>query len=127
MASSSSALPTTISFSVTFLILLSSLETASGCFTSIFAFGDSLADTGNYATIYPPIFHLSNGTLYCGLPPYGETYFHHPTGRCSDGRLIIDFIGSSALHPLINYPLLDITKFENVLFSGHICCRPALG
>ncbi|XP_027161767.1 sinapine esterase-like [Coffea eugenioides] len=92
MASSSSALPTTISFSVTFLILLSSLETASGCFTSIFAFGDSLADTGNYATIYPPIFHLSNGTLYCGLPPYGETYFHHPTGRCSDGRLIIDFI-----------------------------------
>nr|XP_027105395.1 GDSL esterase/lipase At1g28590-like isoform X1 [Coffea arabica] len=112
MASSSSSLPTTISFSVTFLILLSSLKTASGCFTSIFALGDSLADTGNYATIYPPIFHLSKGTLYCGLPPYGETYFHHPTGRCSDGRLIIDFIGSSALRPLINNPLLDITKLE---------------
>ena len=50
-------------------------------FPSIFNFGASVADTGGLAAAFggPP-------------PPYGETYFHRPTGRFSDGRLIIDFI-----------------------------------
>ncbi|XP_031102597.1 GDSL esterase/lipase At1g28610-like [Ipomoea triloba] len=54
-------------------------------YTSIFAFGDSLTDVGNRVLLYPNHSHM-------GEPPYGETFFHHPTGRCSDGRLIIDFI-----------------------------------
>ncbi|KAK2994570.1 hypothetical protein RJ640_017299 [Escallonia rubra] len=53
------------------------------------SFGDSLADTGNQLHLLdqsnkpPPNF---------AFPPYGETYYDSPTGRCSDGRLIIDFI-----------------------------------
>lgn len=57
-------------------------------YTSVFSFGDSLADTGNLllsgALPFPSIGHL----------PYGITFFRHPTGRCSDGRLIVDFIGT---------------------------------
>ena len=56
-------------------------------YEAIFNFGDSLSDTGNL---------LASGAL--GFPviaklPYGETFFKHATGRCSDGRLIVDFIG----------------------------------
>lgn len=56
-------------------------------FEAIFNFGDSLSDTGNFlasgAILFPVI----------GKLPYGETFFQHATGRCSDGRLVIDFIG----------------------------------
>ncbi|TVU37578.1 hypothetical protein EJB05_10900, partial [Eragrostis curvula] len=57
----------------------------SRCYSRFFAFGDSLIDTGNfisYSTAPGPVARL----------PYGETFFHRPTGRWSDGRLIVDFI-----------------------------------
>ncbi|XP_044959209.1 GDSL esterase/lipase At1g28600-like isoform X2 [Hordeum vulgare subsp. vulgare] len=61
------------------VMLLNADVGSCGCFKRIFAFGDSIIDTGNFRT----------GSMW--MPPYGGTYFHHPTGRCSDGRLIIDF------------------------------------
>lgn len=57
-------------------------------YTSIFSFGDSLTDTGNLH------FLSTHQRPDCFRPPYGSTHFHHPNGRCSDGRLILDFIGT---------------------------------
>jgi hypothetical protein len=60
------------------------------CYTRLFSFGDSLTDTGNFGFVFP------NDTLAPGLSlPYGETFFHSATGRCSNGRLIVDFIGTA--------------------------------
>uniref|UniRef100_A0A453MX44 GDSL esterase/lipase n=1 Tax=Aegilops tauschii subsp. strangulata TaxID=200361 RepID=A0A453MX44_AEGTS len=53
----------------------------------IFNFGDSNSDTGGMAA--------ASG-LNIALPE-GRTYFRRPTGRLSDGRLVIDFICES--HP----------------------------
>ncbi|RLN17987.1 hypothetical protein C2845_PM02G15370 [Panicum miliaceum] len=55
-------------------------------YTRVFCFGNSLTDTRN-AVIFP----LTAGGSFT-RPPYGETQFGHPSGRASDGRLIIDFL-----------------------------------
>lgn len=61
------------------------LTTASSCdFPAIFNFGDSNSDTGGLSAAFGQ-----------APSPNGETYFHHPAGRYSDGRLIIDFIAES--------------------------------
>ena len=73
------------------LLLVSCFLLAAGGaqrFEAMFNFGDSLADAGNL---------IANGVpdiLATARLPYGQTYFGKPTGRCSDGRLVIDFIGT---------------------------------
>ncbi|CAL4911434.1 unnamed protein product [Urochloa decumbens] len=58
-------------------------------FESIFAFGDSFTDTGNNPVVWA-WYNVSDEVM---RPPYGMTFFHgRPTGRNSNGRLIIDFI-----------------------------------
>ncbi|KAM7518868.1 hypothetical protein LguiB_017830 [Lonicera macranthoides] len=52
-------------------------------FPAIYNFGDSNSDTGAFSAVI----------LQQPLP-YGETYFEAPSGRFSDGRLIIDFLGT---------------------------------
>ncbi|CAN0880683.1 GDSL esterase/lipase At1g28570 [Linum grandiflorum] len=76
-------------------IFISTLPTitSAGCFTSIFSFGDSIADTGNQCTLSPL-------RAACALP-YGQTFFHRPTGRYSDGRIVIDFIAEYLGLPLV--------------------------
>jgi len=56
-------------------------------YNAIWSFGDSISDTGNLCVGGCPAW------LTMGQPPYGETFFHRPTGRCSDGRVIVDFLG----------------------------------
>lgn len=54
-----------------------------GCrIPAIYNFGDSNSDTGSGSSAFSRV-----------PPPFGETFFGKPSGRVSDGRLIIDFIG----------------------------------
>lgn len=86
-------LPTTI-LVVLLIAAGAAAHTATGacrrlpCYSRVFSFGNSLTDTGNAA-----IFPLTAGGSFT-QPPYGETHFGHPSGRASDGRLVVDFLGN---------------------------------
>lgn len=51
--------------------------------TTLFAFGDAYADTGNHD---PAFANLREPWR----PPYGSTWPTHPTGRFSDGKVLTD-------------------------------------
>ena len=53
----------------------------------IYQLGASFSDTGNGVVEHPM---LASSRL-----PYGESTFLGPTGRYSDGLLVIDYIGNS--------------------------------
>lgn len=62
-------------------------------FPAIYNFGDSNSDTGGISAAFLPV-----------KAPYGETFFHKPAGRSSDGRLLIDFIGNTSEHSFLQFP-----------------------
>ncbi|KAJ0960952.1 hypothetical protein J5N97_001164 [Dioscorea zingiberensis] len=84
-----------------------------GMFHAIISFGDLLTDTGNL------LFALNNSHRVNRLP-YGETFFYHPTGRFSDGRLIADIIANAVGLPFLAQYLLhygDGRSFKKGLTS----------
>ncbi|KAK7412431.1 hypothetical protein VNO78_03891 [Psophocarpus tetragonolobus] len=102
-------------------VILVFVSTVSGCQRGVFSFGDSLTDTGNLYFISP------RQSPDCLLPPYGRTHFHHPSGRCSDGRLIVDFLAHSLglpyLKPYLAFknaalPLPDLHHGLNFAVAG---------
>ncbi|EEF48396.1 Esterase precursor, putative [Ricinus communis] len=89
---------------LSFLCLLSITYASRNCeFSAIFNFGDSNSDTGGLAAAFTP-----------PNSPYGQTYFHMPAGRYSDGRLIIDFIAKSFHLPYLSAYLNSLgTNFKH--------------
>ncbi|XP_031260431.1 GDSL esterase/lipase At3g26430-like [Pistacia vera] len=73
-------------------LLISVATTTTGLkacnFPAIFNFGDSNSDTGGLSAAFGQ-----------APSPNGETYFHTPAGRFSDGRLVIDFIAEGLRLP----------------------------
>ncbi|KAI3504559.1 hypothetical protein L2E82_46427 [Cichorium intybus] len=91
---------TTTTAATIFLLLLLLLTPCSATpprpFKKIYAFGDSYTDTGNTASGTGP-----RSFSYVSNLPYGRTFFHHPTNRYSDGRLVIDFVAESLSLPFL--------------------------
>ncbi|KAL8141999.1 hypothetical protein V2J09_015031 [Rumex salicifolius] len=85
---------------ITLLFLTPSTASAAAAaarpFNKIFAFGDSYTDTGNTESTTGP-----SGFNYVSSLPYGMTFFHRPTNRYSDGRLVIDFVARSLSLPFL--------------------------
>lgn len=66
-------------------------------FDAIFNFGDSNSDTGGFYAAFP-----------AESSPNGMTYFRKPSGRASDGRLIIDFLAQALGFPFLSPYLQSI-------------------
>ncbi|XP_055961787.1 GDSL esterase/lipase 1-like isoform X2 [Mercurialis annua] len=75
-------------------LLVSNSATIKQNATPLFIFGDSYFDAGNNN-------YLNTDVNKANFFPYGETFFKHPTGRYSDGRIIPDFIAGYLNLPLI--------------------------
>lgn len=85
-------------------------------FPALYAFGDSLTDTGNAIAAYPGKFGNSE------IDPYGVEFPMHPADRFSDGKLLIDFLAFGVRRRPI-YAVLrgtggDFTYGTNFAVSG---------
>ncbi|GMH01557.1 hypothetical protein Nepgr_003396 [Nepenthes gracilis] len=83
---------TLVGFAVFFMLQRKAAAALTPCkFPAIFNFGDSNSDTGGLSAAFGQ-----------APPPNGETFFHSPAGRYSDGRLVIDFIAKSLGLPYLS-------------------------
>ncbi|KAL8456639.1 hypothetical protein ACS0TY_034756 [Phlomoides rotata] len=99
-----------LSLAILTLILSSSIHATSPPppFKNVYAFGDSYTDTGNTRSNTGP-----SGFMFVSNPPYGRTFFHHPTNRYSDGRLVIDFVAQRLSLPFLPPYLNQSTDKSN--------------
>ena len=94
---------------INILIYLSSTLVSSRNVPAIFIFGDSIFDAGNN--------HFNkNCSAQADFPPYGSTFFHHPTGRFTNGRTVADFICELAPTLLVTVFLISIFWFGYFIY-----------
>ncbi|KAF2931540.1 hypothetical protein DAI22_05g219350 [Oryza sativa Japonica Group] len=95
-------------FSIAFIFCLSHMSSTSHFFISMFSLGDSYIDTGNFVIMATPVAPVWNDK-----PPYGMSFFGHPTGRVSDGRVIIDFIAEEFGLPFLPASLANSSSVSH--------------
>lgn len=78
-------------------LLLAQLSESKCELKAIFNFGDSNSDTGGFWAAFP-----------AQTGPFGMTYFKRPTGRATDGRLIVDFLAQAIGIPFLSPYLQSI-------------------
>ncbi|XP_078153554.1 GDSL esterase/lipase At2g27360-like [Carex rostrata] len=92
----SSKLMFSIPISLFILVInLCTVPMLGNCFDRIINFGDSISDTGN------AYISSGNASTSIGTLPYGMTYFQKPTGRWTNGRVIIDFVAEHFNLPFV--------------------------
>ena len=69
------------------LVIVLMAASANASVPALFVFGDSTVDCGTNNYINTTQDFRGN------FPPYGQDFFGKPTGRFSNGRVIVDFIG----------------------------------
>uniref|UniRef100_A0A1D1Z6H2 GDSL esterase/lipase At1g28570 n=1 Tax=Anthurium amnicola TaxID=1678845 RepID=A0A1D1Z6H2_9ARAE len=91
-----------------FLLEVNTTQGGRECYIdSMYSFGDSIADTGNTLRLGPSGgFAPPSASL-----PYGSTY-KKPTGRCSDGLLMIDYFADAFNLPYLSPYLDKSAKFD---------------
>ncbi|XP_068652097.1 GDSL esterase/lipase At3g26430-like [Aristolochia californica] len=99
-------------------VLFVHVSATSRCeFSAVFNFGDSNSDTGGLAASFWP-----------APEPNGESFWGHPAGRYSDGRLVIDFIANNLGLPYLDAYLNSLgTNFShgaNFATAGATIRRP---
>jgi hypothetical protein len=103
---------------ITWLLLLACClcpaASAGQCkFPAVFNFGDSNSDTGGFWAAFP-----------AQPEPFGMTYFRKPAGRASDGRLVIDFLGTrTRISPYLFfcYFLINSNEIIKIMFFDQQC------
>jgi hypothetical protein len=99
-------------------------ETTVDGITAIYNFRDSITDTGNLIHEGP-----TDLLRYIGKLPYGID-LHGSTGRCSNGYLMIDFLGTP---PPAGHFLCDFNSVQGhlhdtvILINSYICAEKYLG
>ncbi|XP_021749086.1 acetylajmalan esterase-like [Chenopodium quinoa] len=75
---------------------------------AIYQFGDSISDTGNLIRDN----FIGEHSPFASLP-YGQDFFHEATGRCSNGRLMIDFFAEYFKFPYLDAYLNKAGNFSH--------------